>query len=86
MDSFNWMICEMLSVEALRERLNGPQKVEPEAPTRPSPVRRTLASSLVRLGLRLDPAVGEGLGRHDPALGEGASGLSFSLAQTEGRG
>jgi hypothetical protein len=73
MDSFNWMVCELLTMEAARARLNGQQKAEPEAPTRPSLLRRTLASSLVRLGLRLDPAVGEGLGA-----------LELPLVATEG--
>jgi len=66
MDSFNWMVNEYLLKEAVRERLNGQlMKAQPEAPTRHSHVRRTLASSLVRLGHRLDPAVGDGSGRLD---------------------
>lgn len=68
MDSFNWMVLEIITQEAVRARLNGQKKAEPEAPTRPSLLRRTLASSLVRLGLRLDPAVGEGLGALDMQL------------------
>ncbi len=74
MDTFNWMVLEMLTREAARERLNGQYMERPEAPKRPNPVKRVLASSLVRLGLRLDPAAGEGLG-----------GLDLSLAQAEGR-
>ena len=75
MDSFNWMVAEMLTREAVRERLN-PHHVElPEAPARhkQNPITRTVASSLVRLGLRLDPAAGEGLGA-----------LDLSLAPSEG--
>ncbi len=63
----------MITREAVREHLNGHRIEEPEAPKRQHPVKRTLASSLVRLGLRLDPAAGEGLGA-----------LDFSAAQTEG--
>ena len=76
MDSFNWFVNEMLTKEAVRERLHGFQTEQPEAPTRrkQNPITRTLASSLVRLGLRLDPAAGEGLGA-----------LDLSLAQPEGR-
>ena len=74
MDTFNWMVLEMMTREAERERLNGHRLAPPEAPKRTNPVKRVLASSLVRLGLRLDPAAGEGLG-----------GLDLSLAQAEGR-
>lgn len=76
MDSFNWFVNEMLTRDAMRERLDGHHVELPEAPTRrkQNPITRTLASSLVRLGLRLDPAAGEGLGA-----------LDLSLAQPEGR-
>ncbi len=76
MDSFNWFVNEMLAREAVREHLDGFQQEEPEAPKRQkqNPITRTLASWLVRLGLRLDPAAGEGLGR-----------LDLSLARTEGK-
>ena len=76
MDSFNWFVQEILTKEAMREHLDGIEQEEPEAPKRrkQNPIMRTLASSLVRLGLRLDPAAGEGLGR-----------LDLSLARTEGR-
>ncbi len=73
MDYFNYMVNEMLAREAVRGRVNGHYLETPEAPKRLSPVKRALASSLVRLGLRLDPEVGEGLG-----------GLDLSLAQSEG--
>ncbi len=74
MDTFNWMVLEMITREQVRERLNSHHIEMPTAPKRPSLVTRFLASSLVRLGLRLDPAAGEGLG-----------GLDLSLAQTEAR-
>ena len=74
MDYFNYMVCEMLARTALHERLAGMRMEEPAAPKRLSLVTRVLASSLVRLGLRLDPAAGAGLG-----------GRGFSLARTEAR-
>ncbi len=74
MDSFNWFVYEMLTRETMREHLEGFRREQPKAPTRQNPITRTLASSLVRLGLRLDPAAGEGLGA-----------LDLSLAQPEGR-
>ena len=74
MDTFNWMVMEMLTRESVREHMDGRHMKLPEAPKRTNPVQRVLASSLVRLGLRLDPAAGEGLG-----------GLDLSLAQAEGR-
>lgn len=74
MDNFNWLVMEVLTQQRMRERLN-PTPAQPIHQITPtSPVRRTLASSLVRLGLRLDPAAGEGLG-----------GLPMSLAGTEAR-
>ncbi len=73
MDMFNWMVLEMITREQVRERLNAQHLELPEAPKRTNSVKRMLASSLVRLGLRLDPAAGEGLGR-----------LDLSLAHTEG--
>jgi len=75
MDAFNWMVLDMITRDAVRERLAGHPMAEPVAPKRLSVVTRVLASSLVRLGLRLDPAAGEGLG----------SSLDLSLAQTEAR-
>lgn len=62
MDNFNWLVTELITQQQVRERLN-PSPLPPvRRATQTSPVRRTLASSLVRLGLRLDPAAGEGLG------------------------
>ena len=74
MDYFNYMVLDMLTQEAIRERLNEPRMVAPEGPKRQNPVKRVLASSLVRLGLRLDPAAGEGL-----------ASLDLTLAQAEAR-
>jgi len=74
MDYFNYMVLDMLTQEAIRERLNAPRMVAPASPKRQNPVKRALASSLVRLGLRLDPAAGEGL-----------ASLDLPLAQAEAR-
>ncbi len=76
MDSFNWFVNEMLTRDAMRERLDGHHVELPEAPKlrKQNPITRSLASSLVHVGLRLDPAAGEGLGA-----------LDLSLAQPEGR-
>lgn len=74
MDTFNWMMLEMITREQVRERLNEHHLELPKAPTRQNPILRRLASSLVRLGLRLDPAAGEVLGR-----------LDLSLVHTKGR-
>ena len=79
MDHFNYLVYEMLARTAEQERLTAEHRIEqygeaPEAPKRLSLVTRALASSLVRLGLRLDPAAGEGLGGRD-----------LSLAQPEAR-
>ncbi len=75
MDTFNWMVLEMITREQVRERLNRHHLEMPEARKRQkqNPITRRLALSLVRLGLRLDPAAGEGLGA-----------LDLSLAQSEG--
>ncbi len=79
MDYFNWMVMDMITRDAVQERLTAEHRTDqygeaPEAPKRLSLVTRALASSLVRLGLRLDPAAGEGL-----------DSLDLSLAQTEAR-
>jgi hypothetical protein len=66
MDNINWLVAEML-VE---------QKLHPDLEAHSMPVqhnghrgmKRSLAARLVRLGLRLDPAAGEGLGAFDLAL------------------
>lgn len=76
MDNFNWIILELLSQLRTQERHLAP----PLRPSRNGPsgeqrggVRRALASTFVRLGLRLDPAAGEGLGAFDlPPARKGA--------------
>ena len=65
MDTFNWMVMELIAKEAQLERLNGNRKDEATAPRPQTSVTRWLASLLVRLGLRLDPAAGEGLSAFD---------------------
>ena len=74
MDFFNFTIYEMLARTAAQERFDNRFRQAPEPPKRQNPVKRVLASSLVRLGLRLDPAAGEGL-----------ANLGLSLAKTEAR-
>ena len=63
MDMFNFFVLEILSKEAVRERLAIAQPVAPRKSAKPRGpgVQRALAATLVRLGLRLDPAAGEGL-------------------------
>ena len=63
MDMFNFFVLEILSKEAVRERLAIAQPVAPRKSAKPRGpgVKRALAATLVRLGLRLDPAAGEGL-------------------------
>ena len=73
MDTFNWMVLEMITREHVRELMDTRHLDLPEPPKRTNAVMRTLGSSLVRLGLRLDPAAGEGLGS-----------LGLSLAHTKG--
>ena len=69
MDNYNWLILELLAEQATRERLSRPPPPAPIPPReRRGGVKRALASILVRLGLRLDPAAGEGLGAFDLSL------------------
>jgi len=69
MDGLSWLIAEMLAEQA---------RHAPAQPTPPTQhngqrgMKRSLASTLVRLGLRLDPAAGEGLGAIDLSLASGA--------------
>ena len=72
MDTFNWMVMELIGREAQQEQLTGNLNVEPTAPRRRTSATRALASSLVRLGLRLDPAAAEGLGAFDFLLAKSA--------------
>ena len=65
MDNLNWLVLELLSQETIREQ---------RLPSRPlaavsgeprdghGGIKRALAAHFVRLGLRLDPAAGEGQG------------------------
>jgi hypothetical protein len=68
MDNYNWLVTALFLEQRLRER-SLPQRYEPLQPSERretlSRVKRGLASTLVRLGLRLDPAAGEGLGALD---------------------
>lgn len=58
MEHFNWLLQQVLVEQALRRSNECPLLVA----ERHSGVKRSLATILVRLGLRLDPAAGEGLG------------------------
>ncbi len=58
MEHFNWLLQQVLAEQALRRSNERPVLV----PERHRGVKRALATSLVRLGLRLDPAAGEGPG------------------------
>jgi len=60
MDPYNWLVAEILVQQRARELAAHPRGL-PERPGRAG-LRRTLASAMVRLGLRLDPAAGERLG------------------------
>lgn len=71
MDSLDWLLTDLLLEQRLRDRGLPPHN----QPLRPVQRRETLgrlkrnvASTLVRLGLRLDPAAGEGLGAFDLTL------------------
>jgi hypothetical protein len=59
MDQYNWLIAEILVQQRARERAAQPRAL-PERSSRAG-LRQTLASAIVRLGLRLDPAAGERL-------------------------
>ncbi len=74
MDFFNYTVYELLARSAAQERVNDRFRQAPEPPKRQNAVKRVVASSLVRLGLRLDPAAGEGL-----------ASLGLALAKTEAR-
>ena len=62
----SWLLLELLADVKAQERATPP-------PSAPSPregggMRRALAASLVRLGLRLDPVAGEGLAAFELSL------------------
>ena len=68
MDNFGWLLIELVREQEVRERRLAPHNLpltSNEPRERRSGVKRALASTLVRLGLRLDPAAGEGLGAFD---------------------
>jgi hypothetical protein len=68
MENFNWLMAELLVEQ--RERLLAAQSahVLDPPPQEHGGVKHALATKLVRLGLRLDPAAGEGLGPRELAL------------------
>jgi hypothetical protein len=63
MDNFTWPFIDLLSAQAVRERLAELERdrLVREADARRAGLRARVASMLVRLGLRLDPAAGERL-------------------------
>ena len=68
MDPLNWFVLDVLSGQEVRERELARHVLQEEARKHEQGggVKRALASCLVRVGLRLDPAAGEGL--RAPAL------------------
>ncbi len=71
MDNLNWLVLDLLTQQAIRERLRADRQAPNATAERGDGrggVKRSLASTLVRLGLRLDPAAGEGLGAFDLSL------------------
>ncbi len=68
MDSFNWYVLDNLYSQEVSERDLAWPVLQEEARKHEQGggVKRALASCLVRVGLRLDPAAGEGL--RAPAL------------------
>ncbi|MCH8993775.1 MAG: hypothetical protein IH959_02275 [Chloroflexi bacterium] len=75
MDFNNWVMLEMLATEQAQDRARERGARSPEEnESRRGGIKRALAAAFVRLGLRLDPAAGEGL-----------SGLELSPARREAR-
>jgi len=76
MDNLNWLVMELLAQQTAYDVLHATpaQPISHATGAERHPVTRTLASSLVRLGLRLDPAAGEGLGALDLSLGHPSAG------------
>ncbi len=69
MDLLSFRVAELLTEQRIRERHNGAAVRLPVARREDrSSVKSALATFLVRLGLRLDPAAGEGLGAIDFSL------------------
>jgi hypothetical protein len=61
MDQYSWLVAEIMVRQRARELASQPRALpEPPGPGRAG-LRRTLASAMVRLGLRLDPTAGERL-------------------------
>ena len=71
MEHFNWLLQQVMAEQALRRSTECPLLV----PERHSGVKRSLATTLVRLGLRLDPAAGEGLGSPPLPMAQSAGRL-----------
>ncbi len=75
MDFNNWVVLEILAAEQARDRARERRARSPEEnESRPDGIKRALAAAFVRLGLRLDPAAGDGL-----------SGLEVSPVRREAR-
>ena len=70
MNNMSWLVMELMAQQALREHELRSQHVAAgwHEPRDGRGVRHALASTLVRLGLRLDPAAGEGLGAYELSL------------------
>jgi len=64
MENMNWLLTSILVEQRLREGLAGAAREQQlhDVTTTGGGTKRAVASALVRLGLRLDPAAGEGLG------------------------
>jgi len=66
MNDFNWLIVEMQMKQALHP---AESRALPVRHVGQPGIRRSLGATLVRLGLRLNPAAGEGLGTLDLSAG-----------------
>jgi len=69
MNDFNWLVAEMMVEQALHP---AEPRALPVQRNGQRGVKRSLAATLVRLGLRLDPAAGEGRGA--PGLSPASNG------------
>ncbi len=76
MDNLNWLMIEMMTEQTMRERRLASRPVPPDPDPQRGGIKRALASALVRLGLRLDPAAGEGLRAGPLPLGRPEAGQS----------
>lgn len=68
MNDFSWLIAEMEFERTLHRQ---EPRLLPVRRHGQRGVKRSLAATLVRLGLRLDPAAGEGQGALDLSLAHG---------------